>query len=291
MTGSTASVERRGLYLALGSGGVRGFAHLGVLKTFLDAGLSIDGISGVSTGALFGALYAIDGRIESVLEALNASPLEIAGFYRDRLRLAGSNRLGVRIAERFGDSRIESLHVPLSIVTVDLETGEEVVLREGELLPAVAASIAIPVLARPVEVNGRPLIDGGYGTSGASAAARSMHFASHGPASENAVVVEVNLGVRGRLPRVARNLARGTLARLRSGRARFARARRAALGLGTLMVGEAEKPLGHADLIISPILNSVVVRSPFAPAEAFRRGEEAALAALPQLRELLSSSA
>jgi predicted acylesterase/phospholipase RssA len=282
---------KRGLYLALGSGGVRGFAHLGVLKTFLDAGLKVDGISGVSTGALFGALFAIDGRIESVLDALDASPFEIANFYRDRLRLADSNPLGIRIAQRIGDSRIESLPVPLSIVTVDLETGEEVVLRNGRLLPAVAASIAIPVLARPVEVEGRPLIDGGYGIWGASVAARSMHTGGCGVPAQDAVVVEVNLGVRGRLPRAVRSLARGTLSRLRSGRARFARARRAALGLGTLIVGEAEKPLGHADLIISPMLTSLVVRSPFAPAEAFRRGQEAAQAALPQLRELLRSPA
>jgi len=278
----------RGVVLALGSGGTRGFAHLGVLKTLLDAGLKIDGVCGVSAGALFGALYALDGRVESVLEAMTATPFEIAGFYRDRLRLAASNPLGVRLVARFGETRIESLTVPLSILTVDLETGEEIVLRQGRLLPAVAASIAIPVLAQPVELDGRRLIDGGYGTAGAAAVARAMSTGAANARSIGAsVVVEVDLGVRSRLPRAFRGLAGGALARLRAGRAGFARARRAALGLGALLVGEAVLASSHADLVITPALSGVVVHSPFAAAEAFRRGERAATAALPRLRELL----
>jgi predicted acylesterase/phospholipase RssA len=270
----------KAVVLALGCGGTRGFAHIGVIKSLLDAGFPIEGIAGVSAGALFGALFAIDGRVESVLEAMTATPMEIAGFYRDRLRLAASNPLGLRLANRFADLQIESLAVPLSIVTMDLETGDDVVLRSGSLLSAVGASIAIPVLARPVELGGRPLIDGGYGLASTVQAARDMG---------DGVVVEVNLGVQRRLPRALEKIARGAMSRIRAGRARFSHARCTALGFGTLLLGQHETQLGSADLVIAPSLTGFIVHSPFAGAKAFRRGEQAALAALPQLRELLTA--
>ena len=214
------------LVLALGSGGTRGFAHLGVIKVLLKEGLPIGGVCGASAGALFGALFAMDGTLESALEGMSTNPLEILNFYRDRLRLAGSSSLGSRLAARFGETRMESLTVPMSILAVDLESGEEVLLREGSLLAAVEASIAIPVFARPVDLSGRLLIDGGYGQAGPAAGARAM---------DADVVVEVNLNARRRLPRRVSRLAVGAMSRIRAGKARFVRARRAGTGLGNTL--------------------------------------------------------
>jgi NTE family protein len=267
--------------LALGSGGTRGFAHLGVIKVLLEAGVSIEGLCGASAGALFGALFALDGRLESALEGMSTNPFEILDFYRDRLRLAGSSSLGSRLAARFGETRIESLKIPMSILAVDLDSGEEVLLREGSLLAAVEASIAIPVLARPVGFSGRYLIDGGYGNAGPAAGARAM---------DANVVVEVDLGVRRRLPPRLSRLAGSAISRIRAGRARFARARRAALGWATLLRGELIDAPAPADLVIAPNLDALVPHSPFAAVHAFDRGQQAALAALPQIRSLLAHS-
>jgi NTE family protein len=271
--------ERR-LVLALGSGGTRGFAHLGVIKTLLEAGLRVDGICGASAGALFGALFAVEGTVEAAVGGMATTPAEILGLYCDRLRLASSNALGRRLREHFGDRRIEALPVPMRILALDLESGDEVVLREGSLVAAVEASIAIPVLARPVAVDGRRLIDGGFGSAGPAVAARSMGAD---------LVVEVNLGVR-RLPLFGlERLAAGTARRLRAGRDRFTAAHRTALGLATLFTGEVERPSQTADLIIAPDLDDLTPHSPFTAMRAFRRGEEAARAALPALSQLVSA--
>jgi NTE family protein len=265
--------------LALGSGGTRGFAHVGVLKTLHEAGIPIQGICGASAGALFGALYALEGTLDSALMGMATNPLEILGFYGDRLRLSGTSSLGGRLSAHFGETQIEALKIPMSILAVDLESGDEVLLREGSLLAAVEASIAIPVLARPVDLSGRCLIDGGYGQLGPVEGARAI--------DDEAVVVEVDLGVKRRLPSGLRRLGGTALARLRGGRARFVRARRAALGWATLLLGESPRPPRAADLVIAPNLSGIVSGSPFAALQAFERGQEAASAALPQLQRLL----
>jgi NTE family protein len=276
----TVAAGGRHLILALGSGGTRGFAHLGVIKTLLEAGVRIDGICGASAGALFGALFAMEGTVDAVVGGTQTTPIEILSLYRDRLRLAPSNALGRRLVAHFGDRQIEALPVPMSILAVDLETGEEVQIREGSLLSALEASIAIPVLAQPVALNGRYLIDGGYGFAGPAVAARAMGAG---------VVVEVNLGVRRALPLGLDRLATRATTQIRAGKARFVRARRAALGVATLLMGDGAPQPPAADLVISPPLDELVPHSPFAAAKAFRCGEAAALDALPALRRLVSA--
>ncbi len=271
--------ERR-LVLALGSGGTRGFAHLGVIKALLEAGLRVDGICGASAGALFGALFAMEGTIEAALGGMATTPVEILGLYCNRLRLTSSNPLGRRLKEHFGDVRIETLPVPMGILALDLESGDEVLLREGSLVAAVEASIAIPVLARPVDLNGRRLVDGGFGGAGPAVAARRMGAD---------LVVEVNLGVRRPHFFGLDRLAAGATCRLRAGRDRFTAAHRTALGLATLLTGEAERPCEAADLVITPDLDDLTPHSPFTALRAFRRGEDATRATLPALLQLISA--
>jgi predicted acylesterase/phospholipase RssA len=272
---ASAACERR-LVLALGSGGTRGFAHLGVIKALLEAGLHIDGICGASVGALF----AMEGTVEAAVGGMATTPAEIFRLYCNRLRLAATNPLGRRLREHFGDRRIESLPVPMTILALDLESGDEVLLREGSLVAAVEASIAIPLLARPVDLNGRRLIDGGFGSAGPAIAAREMGAD---------LVVEVNLGVRRPHLFGLERLATGATHRLRAGRERFTAAHRAALGLATLFVGEGDRPSQVADLVITPDLEDLTPHSPFTALRAFRRGEEAAHAALPALLQLVSA--
>jgi NTE family protein len=277
----TLAAGQRRLVLALGSGGTRGFAHLGVIKALLEAGLHIDGICGVSAGALFGALFAMEGTLEAALSGMATTPVEILGLYCDRLRLDSSNALGRRLRAHFGDRRIESLPVPMGILALDIESGDEVLLREGSLLAAVEASIAIPVLAKPVDVDGHRLIDGGFGAVSPAQAARSM---------DADLVVEVDLGVRRPRPLGLDRLAGHAARKLRSGRERFSSAHHAALSLATLLLGDIQRRPPEPDLLIAPDLDGLTPHSPFTAMRAFRRGEEAARAALPALLQLASAA-
>jgi NTE family protein len=162
--------------LALGGGGARGLAHIPVLEAFDDLGLKPAQIAGTSIGAIMGAAYAgghsgrdirdialeIFADRNSVLSRLwQLRPRRFADVFRpgpvqfDPLRV-----LEVFIADYLPE-RFEDLHVPLRILATDFYGCEEVDFESGPLLPALAASIAIPAVFRPVRHGGRLLIDGG----------------------------------------------------------------------------------------------------------------------------------
>ncbi|MGI8554328.1 MAG: patatin-like phospholipase family protein [Dehalococcoidia bacterium] len=279
---ATAERARPRLALALGPGGTRGFAHLGVMKTLLAAGVPIDAVSGASAGALFGALFAMEGSTDAVMHAMQSCPREVWSFFRDRLRVAPSNPLGARLVDHFGAARIESLAVPLTILAVDLHSGEEVILREGSLRAAVEASIAIPLLAPPVEIDGRYLIDGGFGLHGPSASARAMGAE---------IVVFIGLGDVSLCPPRLRGPVKQVAGRLHRPGTGGPPDRRAILRRWLLTSAAQVVGPGDADLVIAPPLRDINPNSPFAAERAFRRGEQAARAALPALRRLVMQDA
>lgn len=277
MAGIGDQAQRR-LALALGPGGTFGFAHLGVISALLGAGLRIDALAGASTGALFGALYAMEGSTEAIARALNVSPHEILGLFRDRLCLSASNMLGARLKAHFAAARLESLPVPLSVLATDLFTGEEVILREGPVKDAIEASIAIPLIARPVALNGRYLIDGGYGPRGPWTAARETGCD---------VVVYVSLGKVMTCPPRMRDLARRIARRLYRPARCVPPDQREVFRQTLLMLSKARSLAPDADLVIAPSLSDLNRNSPFVASDAFQRGEHAARRALPALRRLL----
>ncbi len=166
--------------LALGSGGATGLAHIAMLDVFDELERTPDHIAGTSIGAVIGALYAsglnadeiydiFDDFAGSNLDALSGlvgpgSDLRL----RDVMKL-GFNDGGVFDASGFLDflagkmpvKTFEELRVPLSIVATDYWTGDVVVIEEGELIPAMKASMAVPGLFAPVRKDEQLLIDGG----------------------------------------------------------------------------------------------------------------------------------
>jgi NTE family protein len=164
--------------LALGAGGARGLAHIAVLEAFDELGMKPAVIAGSSMGAVVGAAYAagmtaremrkhairtLRERSE-VMAALIASRV---GRLTDVLSGFGNPFLidGERLLERLWPdaipARFEALHLPFLAVATDYYGRAEAVFTEGPLVPAVAASIAIPGLIRPVKIADRLLIDGG----------------------------------------------------------------------------------------------------------------------------------
>ncbi|CAM5190575.1 NTE family protein OS=Bosea thiooxidans OX=53254 GN=SAMN05660750_01770 PE=4 SV=1 [Bosea thiooxidans] len=164
--------------LVLGAGGARGLSHIAVLEAFDELGLKPAHISGCSIGAIVGAAYAAGisgGELrEHVLAIFRDRARVIArlldcrvGKLADLVRGLGNPVLidGERLLDLFWPEavpdRFEELAIPFTAIAADYHRHAEVVLADGPLTPAVAASLAIPGLVRPVALGGRVLIDGG----------------------------------------------------------------------------------------------------------------------------------
>lgn len=147
------------LGLALGSGGAKGMAHLGALKAFEEEGIEFDVIAGTSIGSIVGALYAKGFSSDDMLALLKevglANPQTMLLFALGVINLT-------EIINKFtGGAYFSDLKKPFKAVAVDMDSGSEVVISEGELAVALASSSAIPPFP-PVNIQGKRLIDGAY---------------------------------------------------------------------------------------------------------------------------------
>jgi NTE family protein len=158
-----SSLARPTIGIALGGGAARGWAHIGVLKTLIEAGLEPDIVAGTSIGAVAGACY-VTGRIDALEEfACGLTRRRIFGFLD--VNFAGSGlttgqRLSTRLEHHLQEFTIERLERKFVAVATELGTGHEVWLNKGSLVNALKASFALPGIFRPVQINGRWLIDG-----------------------------------------------------------------------------------------------------------------------------------
>lgn len=149
--------------IVLGSGGARGYAHIGVLEWLTQRGYAVRSIAGSSMGALVGGIFAT-GKLDiytqwvSALERMDVLRLLDPSFGRGGF-IKGDRIMGV-LRDLIGDCRIEDLPVSYTAVATDLDTGKEVWLREGKLFDAIRASIAIPLVFTPALRDGRRLLDG-----------------------------------------------------------------------------------------------------------------------------------
>ena len=157
--------------LALGSGGAKGTAHLGALKAFEEVGVTFDVIAGASIGSIVGALTAYGYSADDVYRMAKDLDVKEAAasvlFRSDGLTYVISRFLD-------GIENFSELQKPFAAVTTDLETGERVVLTEGELAPALAASSAMPPYFRPVRLGQRTCIDGAFSSSVPADVCREM---------------------------------------------------------------------------------------------------------------------
>lgn len=148
--------------LALGSGGARGFAHLGVLKVLTDANIPIDYIAGSSMGALIGSFYCSGHSMEHLYKlATTFRRKYYLDFSVPKMGFISGKKIKEFIKLFTHGKKIEELNIPLAIVATDLLTGEKVIFREGLLPEAVRASISIPGIFIPERIEGRLLVDGG----------------------------------------------------------------------------------------------------------------------------------
>jgi len=155
----------RKIGLALGSGGMRGLAHIGVIKALCSSGFEISHIAGSSVGALIGGLYAQSGDIGQVEEiVLGLDRKKLAGLFLD-FKIGGGVVEGEKI-EKFidkclGGVEFGQLKIAFCAVATDVKSGKLVKIKSGKVSKAIMVSGALPVIFNPVDYMGRILIDGG----------------------------------------------------------------------------------------------------------------------------------
>lgn len=185
-------MEKLKVGLALGGGGARGLSHIGVLRVLVEEGIPIDIITGTSMGAIVGAMYAVNPKINEIFDKIKKC-IENGAFNtlmnelnreKDRegllykftgfIKRAYINniikvRMGVLPRERVEDvinellpeKNIEDLTIPFAVVATNLYKGEEAIISKGPLRRAVLASASIPGILPPIEWDGELFSDGG----------------------------------------------------------------------------------------------------------------------------------
>ncbi len=249
------------LYLALAGGGAHAAAHAGVLRGLAKAGIAVAGIAGVSGGALIAAAWAGGADLDQLVEqAGGLHPWMWVRGWGGGL-LSGS-KLGALIDEFVPEPSFEALRVPVVVLATDVDTGEAVVFREGNVRDAVRASCSFPGVFPPFVWNGRRLVDGGVIEVVPVRLAREL-------AGDEGAVLAIDCNAGGKWPAADSFVAIALRAGL------------------TLVRGRTRSELKGADLVIAPAIGeSGWMRPTRIPAFA-QAGEQALEAGLPELRRLL----
>lgn len=156
------------LGLALGAGGARGWAHIGVLKVLEDAGIHIDMISGTSMGALVGGIYAATASVEKLKQSTidlfrtrSDTRRKIFDYTLPKQGLLKGKKAAQLVRKAVNNADFMDLIIPTYLVGVDILNEEEVIFETGDVTDAVRSSIAIPAVFSPFKHQGRWMVDGG----------------------------------------------------------------------------------------------------------------------------------
>ncbi len=177
--------------LALGSGGARGLAHIGVIKVLEKNNIPIDFIAGSSIGAMIGGIYAVTkdiGKIEKI--ALSNTWHQVLKLILDpsiKGGLISGQKIEAFIQKQIGHISFNKLKIPFVATATDLKTGRPVVLKTGRVSSAIKASISIPLIFKPVKKGDQLLVDSGFSQPVPVKAVRAMGAK---------MVIAVNLGAR-----------------------------------------------------------------------------------------------
>lgn len=155
--------------IVFSAGSLRGVAHVGVMRVLESAGFPIDVVSGTSMGAVMGAFYAAGTPIGKIWETASSVRLTSGNDLSTRRlvslvlfdSLLSSENTEKLVREGIGDLRFDQAPKPFACVAMDVYTGEPIIFRDGEIAPAVRASMNLPGIFKPVEYRHRYLVDGG----------------------------------------------------------------------------------------------------------------------------------
>jgi len=253
----------RPVYLALSGGGGHAASHAGALLVLEQEGIEVAGVAGVSGGALVAAAWAGGADLRLLVEkASNLHPWTWVRGWGGGL-LSGT-RLGALIDEFLPVDTFEGLRVPLEVVATDVDTGQPVAFRSGELRDVVRASCSFPGVFPPMLIEGRRLYDGGVSEIIPVRRAREM-------AGESGVVVAIDCNSGTKWPAADSFVALA----LRAG--------------VTLLRGRSRGELAGADLVIAPQMGESSWMQPKRIPQFSAAGETALREALAEVRRLIES--
>jgi NTE family protein len=148
--------------LALGGGGARGFAHIGVLRRLCQKGYRIKGVAGTSAGGIVAVALAAGftpDEMETAFSKLDQSKL-FARSPEEGPGILGLSGAAKFLEEFFGDRTFDDLHIPCAVVAVDLKASREVILNRGRVVDAILATVAVPGVFPPKQYGDSQLVDG-----------------------------------------------------------------------------------------------------------------------------------
>lgn len=279
--------------LALGGGGFKGMAHIGVLRVLEDEGIAIGAVAGTSAGAIIGSLIAAGHSSQEFGEVIRS--LKNPRFF-DRDPADGPSLIGFSgglkvLEEHLGNLCIENLKIPFACTAVDLNSNQEVILAKGSLLEAVLASCAVPGVFPPRQIANATLVDGGALDPVPVSVARWLAP----PLPVIAVCLTPSREEWGCLPGFqlpsSSPIPKPILdqfARLRIGQAFqiFLRS----IEITSMMVSELRLANEKPEVLIRPDVGHFGLLQEVDPIDIITRGERATLVALPEIRAALSWS-
>ena len=258
---SLPAAEKPKVALVLGGGGARGLAHAGVLQVFTEEHLPVDIIVGTSVGALIGSLYAAEVPVDTIVNmAQNMTWNKLVSFKISPVGLYSTKRIEEYVTKYIGNKRFDELKIPFACVAVDIRNGEKIILKEGQVAPAVRASATMPGLFQPVEYRHRLLMDGGVIDNVPADVARLM-------GADIIIVIDVTAQV---------GIAKTNNALLILSQVIYIR--------GNFL---AEAQLKLADLVISPDIKNITVSELNRGAECVDAGIIAARAKARQIKKVI----
>lgn len=148
--------------VAFSGGSALGIAHVGAIKAMMENKIPIDCVSGTSAGAVAAVCVAFGIPMKKMIDlAEKLSWSEVSRFGYSKMGLSSNRPVGEIIIEMIGNARIEDAYIPLAIMATNIDTGEKVILRKGNVAEAVMASACLPGVFIPVEIKRKKLVDGG----------------------------------------------------------------------------------------------------------------------------------
>ena len=157
-------MEGKSVSFALGSGGARGLAHIGVIEVFLQEGFVVGNVAGTSMGACVGGLYCA-GKLEVfrdwILTLNKRETFRLMDFTMSTQGMLKGQKVLEHLEQMLGKIRIEDFDIPYTAIATDVNSKEEVWMRNGDLYSVIRASSSIPTLMMPSKLGGRILVDGG----------------------------------------------------------------------------------------------------------------------------------
>ncbi|MBO5926940.1 MAG: patatin-like phospholipase family protein [Clostridia bacterium] len=146
--------------IALGSGGAKGIVHIGALQALSEEKISFDLVAGTSIGSIVGGMYALGYTAREMIGVIEEMGLNKL-WWLAKMKIS-STSLEDKLEDILGERDFKDLKKPFSAVTTDLDSGEEVVIKNGNLISAISASCAIPPVFKPIIIDGKRLVDGAF---------------------------------------------------------------------------------------------------------------------------------